>query len=34
MDLVFIWYDYKCWSKILLRTIHTPAHDLEANVMD
>ena len=28
MDLVYIWYDYRCWSKTLLSTIHTPAHDL------
>ena len=29
MHLVYIWYDYRCWSKILLSTLHTPAHDLE-----
>ena len=28
MDLVYIWYNYRCWSKILLSHIHTPAHDL------
>ena len=28
MDLVYIWYNYRCWSKILLSPIHTPAHDL------
>ena len=28
MDLVCIWYNYRCWSKILLSPIHTPAHDL------
>ena len=25
MDLLYIWYDYRCWSKILLGTIHTLA---------
>ena len=34
MDLVYIWYDYRCLSKILLSTIHTPAHDLEVKVTD
>ena len=34
MDLVYIWYDYRCWSKILLSTIHAPAHDLEVKVTD
>ena len=34
VDLVYIWYDYRCWSKILLSTIHTPAHDLDVKVMD
>ena len=24
--LVHIWYDYRCWSKILLNTIHIPAY--------
>ena len=28
MGLVYIWYNYKCWSKILLSPIHIPAHDL------
>ena len=32
MDLLYIWYGYRCWSKILLSTIHTPAHDLEVKV--
>ena len=32
MDLVHIWYDYRCWSKLLLSSIHTPAYDLEAKV--
>ena len=26
---VYIWYDYRCWSKILLGTIPTPAYDIE-----
>ena len=34
MDLVYIWYDYRCRSKILLRTIHTHVHYLEAKVTD
>ena len=34
MDLVYIWYDYRCWSKILLSTILAPAHDLEVKVMN
>ena len=28
MDLVYIWYNYRCWSKILLSSILTPAHEL------
>ena len=28
MDLVYIWYSYICWSKILLSPIHNPAYDL------
>ena len=34
MDFVYIWYDYRCWSKIFLGTIHIPAHDLEVKVTD
>ena len=34
MDLVYLWYDYRCWSKILLSTIHNPANDLEVKVTD
>ena len=34
MDLVYIRYDYRCWSKILWSTIHTPANDLEVKVTD
>ena len=33
-DLVYIWYNYRCWSKILLSTIQIPALDLEVKVMD
>ena len=29
-DLVYIWYNYRCWSKILLSPIHNPAHGLKA----
>ena len=28
MDLVYIWYKYRCWSKILLSSIYNPAYDL------
>ena len=28
--LVYFWYDCRCWSKILLSTIHTPACDLDS----
>ena len=34
MALVYIWYNYRCWSKILLSPIHTPAYDLEVKVTD
>ena len=34
MDLVYIWTDHRYWSKIQLRTIHTPAHDKEVKVTD
>ena len=34
MDLLYIWHDYKYWSKILFSTIPTPACDLEGKVMD
>ena len=34
MDLVYIWYDNRCWSKILFGTIHIPAHNLEVKVTD
>ena len=31
-DFVYIWYGYRCWSKILLSTIQIPAHDIEDKV--
>ena len=34
MDLLYIWHDYRYWSKILLGTIPTPAYDLEVKVTD
>ena len=34
MDLLYIWHDYRCWSKTLFGTIHTPAHQLEVKVTD
>ena len=34
MDLVYIWYDCKYWSKILCSTILTPAYGLEVKVTD
>ena len=33
-DFVDIWYDYRCWSKIFLGIIHTPANDLEVKATD
>ena len=33
MDLLYIWLDYRYWSKILLGT-PTPAYDLEVKVTD
>ena len=32
MDLVYIWYDDRYWSKILFSTIPTPMHDLKVKV--
>ena len=29
MDLLYNWYEYRCWSKILFGTIPTPANNLE-----
>ena len=34
MDLLYIWHDYRYWSKILFSTILTPAYDLEGKVKD
>ena len=34
MDLVYIWYDDRNWSKILFSTIPTLVHDLKVKVMD
>ena len=32
MDFVYIWYDYRCLSKILFGTTHIHAYDLEVKV--
>ena len=34
MDLLYIWPDYRPWSKILLGSIPTPCYDLEVMVKD
>ena len=34
MDLVYIWYDDRYWSKILFSTIPTSMHDLKVKVTD
>ena len=34
MDLLYICYDYRYWSKILLGTNPTPAYDLEVKITD
>ena len=34
MDLVYIWYDDRYWSKILFSTIPTPMYDLKVKVTD
>ena len=34
MDLVYIWYGARYWSKILFSTIPTPMHDLKVKVTD
>ena len=34
MDLVYVWYDDRHWSKILLSTILTPMHDFKVKVTD
>ena len=33
MDFVYIWYDYRCWSKMLLGTILAPAYEIEVKVL-
>ena len=34
MDLLYIWHDYRYWSKILFGVIPTPAYDQEVKVTD
>ena len=36
MDLVYIWYNYtcRCWSKILLSPIHTPADEIPIDLFN
>ena len=34
MELLYIWHDYRYWSKNLFGTIPTPAYDLEVKVTD
>ena len=34
MELLYIWHDYRYWSKILFSKIPTPAYDLEVKVTD
>ena len=34
MDLLYIWLDNRCWSKILFGTIHISAYELEVKVTD
>ena len=34
MDLLYICYDNRCWSKILFGTTSTPADDLKVKVTD
>ena len=34
MDLIYIWYDFRCWYKILFSSIRVPAHDTEVKVTD
>ena len=34
IDLNYIWYDDRYWSKILFSTIPTPGHDLQVKVTD
>ena len=32
LDLIYIWYDDRYWSKVLFTTIPTPACDLKVKV--
>ena len=34
MDLVYIWYDDRYWSKILHSAIQTPIHHFKVKVMN
>ena len=34
MELLYIWHDYRYWSKILFGTIPIPAYGLEVKVTD
>ena len=34
MDLVHVWYDDRCWTKILCSMIPIPEHDFEVKVTD
>ena len=34
MDLFHVWYDDRCWSKILFSTIPNPVHDFKIKVTD
>ena len=34
MDLLYIWYDNRYWSKLLFDTTPTPAYDLKVKVTD
>ena len=34
MELLYIWHDYRYWSKILFGIIPTQAYDLEVKVTD
>ena len=34
VNLNYVWYDDRHWSKILSRTINNPGHDLQVKVTD
>ena len=34
MDLLYMWQEYRYWSKILYGIISTPAYDLEVKITD